>query len=727
MAVAVIACLGLISCKNDVQVPAAEELVSVSFVNDNSRALTATIDQFEADGFYWFYESVKADSTGLISGETGFGDTIDEIEQNIRPVKKNGSVIETGLDGVVTGFSKGLWKFRLYACLKVSGNYVPVYWGESSNTLIDESNHDVFVTVSPLDADILPDSVGYLSVGDIILTPAIEQDLDDAFTSVDTVKKVTDNGFEDLENVVFENGKYTLQPGRYMFTREIKLTDSGSVVASGSVMATVYANLTTTISGDLDEMLSYVIFDSDSSVKDPQPVSIATKIIPVTVDETGPAPVLVVRAETEIQTGADGSEEYFKVTYPEGAVLKSDTAYDGSDSDKRADAELGFVYVGQTPYSEISIETTQAIADYELTLNVDESNNEVLIEVQKNIGVGLDVVAIYHNGDEIADSPSEYPESPIEYYSYSPSSGILTLYVFHASKIDVVTNVKCSHPQSQLAGTFCLVCQHPVPFVTEVDPDVILSDENLSIEYNSYDFENGFKHNCGVFSSGENIGKTVTECATDSRRFVLYNFASYPDGFKGFSDEPEYVIDIEARKIRKATTEEIKDVSEEDREERFLSERDIFAYFSEWGADYYVFFDKDVKAESLALFGYYERVNYGMYILMKSDIDADIFAEGASYKNGIPLLGSALPGGQLTYGNICEGVDIFTCGCYNFSDDNVGTTMTVVLRITNPNYGIGNDLLSDIKSIDVCTIYYKILRVGMHGTGASIIDDGVEF
>ena len=59
----------LVSCKAEVGTP-ADELVAVSFEDGTSRAITATLEEFNKDNYYWKYAAEKADNSGLTSGET---------------------------------------------------------------------------------------------------------------------------------------------------------------------------------------------------------------------------------------------------------------------------------------------------------------------------------------------------------------------------------------------------------------------------------------------------------------------------------------------------------------------------------------------------------------------------------------------------------------------------------------------------------------------------------
>ena len=62
----------MVSCDNANISPElkAEELVSVSFDEGASRGLTGSIEAFSKGNYLWKYAAQKADTSGLISGQT---------------------------------------------------------------------------------------------------------------------------------------------------------------------------------------------------------------------------------------------------------------------------------------------------------------------------------------------------------------------------------------------------------------------------------------------------------------------------------------------------------------------------------------------------------------------------------------------------------------------------------------------------------------------------------
>ena len=130
-----------ISCENKIT-PVSDETVSVSFDESTSRSLTASLEEFNKDNYFWRYAAQKTDNTGLISGQTLTYDAAGS-----KPVKSSG----TGL-GSVPGFSQGSWKFMLFAYEDQSYTKL-VYCGENLNVVLKKGNgneNSVTVQVSPI-------------------------------------------------------------------------------------------------------------------------------------------------------------------------------------------------------------------------------------------------------------------------------------------------------------------------------------------------------------------------------------------------------------------------------------------------------------------------------------------------------------------------------------------------------------------------------------------------
>ncbi|MBR5570088.1 MAG: hypothetical protein IKW10_04245, partial [Oscillospiraceae bacterium] len=94
--------------------------------------------------------------------------------------------------------------------------------------------------------------------------------------------------------------------------------------------------------------------------------------------------------------------------------------------------------------------------------------------------------------------------------------------------------------------------------------------------------------------------------------------------------------------------------------------------YANWIADYYVTMDAEAQ-EGLFLAG-----NYGSYGWIAIPVEA-----GKTYAN-IPVVQTLL-GKSLTYTEMVNDVVSFSCGVADTAATNTGATVTVELRLTNPN------------------------------------------
>ncbi len=99
-----------------------------------------------------------------------------------------------------------------------------------------------------------------------------------------------------------------------------------------------------------------------------------------------------------------------------------------------------------------------------------------------------------------------------------------------------------------------------------------------------------------------------------------------------------------------------------------------YSKYSDWLTDYYVSVDAPIE-DGLTLAGYYEGFPW-----------IAIPVPAGNYTDAVGLLGMVSSGGisNWTYADIVAGVNTFMCGVVNTNNANAGKTMTVELRIMNP-------------------------------------------
>ena len=102
--------------------------------------------------------------------------------------------------------------------------------------------------------------------------------------------------------------------------------------------------------------------------------------------------------------------------------------------------------------------------------------------------------------------------------------------------------------------------------------------------------------------------------------------------------------------------------------------------YTDWYADYYVSLDADLGPNQLFLGG-----NYGEYLWIGFDVSEAMLEEvGGTLPANTPVGLLAFAGGDLTYQGVVEGVSVFSCGAADINDALKGKTLTVELRLTNP-------------------------------------------
>ena len=118
-------CLAAVSCNADSTLRDDEVLVSVSFDNGSARSLSASLESFDTEDYFWYYKATKADGDRFKSGQTeGFVALQDD----------RGLCNDTGRVKI-SGFSQGLWTFELEA-----------YAGEGMQDLVYNRNGDLVRT-----------------------------------------------------------------------------------------------------------------------------------------------------------------------------------------------------------------------------------------------------------------------------------------------------------------------------------------------------------------------------------------------------------------------------------------------------------------------------------------------------------------------------------------------------------------------------------------------------
>lgn len=412
------------SCSNSIA-PNIDETVSVSFDESTSRSLTASLVPFDKDDYFWTYAARKTDDTGLISGQTQYNaDGSGSV-----PVKASGR----GL-GSVPGFSQGSWKFMLFAYADQDHTQL-VYSGENLNVVLKKGNgtdNSVIVKVSPV-----PSGEGTLVIDDnLTLRP---QKADVTFNSNSFTKFITIKTIGESQEVKYTgtDKEHTLEAGSYLV--QVDFVKNDITYASGSVVATVFSNMTTTVGGYLDELITHAAFDSEINPDVMNKSVYSSSVDKANVPDTG---VTIKKTDTSASAQDDS-----KVT----ATVTKDAASAAITSAIDYAADNGVSNATETNTSvafELKVNTTNATStslEYEIGMNalitVKEGNNTkqltqdisrftqyvtVTIDIQK----GLSNVVVTHDSNEMLklnsnDQSFTDESAPDGAYFYDATAGKL--------------------------------------------------------------------------------------------------------------------------------------------------------------------------------------------------------------------------------------------------------------------------------------------------------------
>ena len=237
-------CLVAVSCNADSTLRAEETLVSVSFDNGSARSLSASLENFDTENYYWCYRATKVDGSKFTSGQT----SVFVAVQAGKGLSANNQKVQ------ISGFSQGTWKFELKAYTD-SEHQKLAFEGTNENVVLkssstnEDSNNTVSVVVNPVKTA----GNGTLAV------------------SINTIKTASTNYTDHISTVWAgyvpgtswsgdfpfkgraESFSVSLPPGTYTVKVKFDLDNSSSVIST--IVVTVYSNLTTTIDGKIDAVV----------------------------------------------------------------------------------------------------------------------------------------------------------------------------------------------------------------------------------------------------------------------------------------------------------------------------------------------------------------------------------------------------------------------------------------------------------------------------------------
>ena len=408
-----------VSCNNSIEPTVIDETVSVSFSDATSRSLAASLEGFDKDLYWWAYAAQKADGTNLKSGETADYGKEGEVQVWI-----NGDPNENnkGL-GSVAGFSQGLWNFKLFAYKGTATAPVLAYQGEIKNvSLIKGSDNKVVVTVSPLAT-----GNGTLKINNDITLKNFSEDA----VATDIEKKYTVTALNSTVSIPPTNTSgdewANLPVGAYKVTVEFK--KDSITYGSGSVVATVYSNLTTEVSGFLKELVTIADFESDINpdVINKEASSTSIKYGTLTSTES--------TAPTVVNLTEDTSKIKASVPVTAAAnIIKDVTENDTPNNNTSIEFALRVTTVDATNTSlnlEIGMQATVTEKDdaNQVVRQTTEAVNNLsdIVTVTVQLQAGLKNVKVYHNNSENPMNSLNSAEDNAEGVFYNSNDGKLTI------------------------------------------------------------------------------------------------------------------------------------------------------------------------------------------------------------------------------------------------------------------------------------------------------------
>lgn len=411
------------SCSNSIAPTITDETVSVSFTEATSRSLTASLDAFDADDYYWAYKAVKKDDTGLISGQTNFAWA--------KTGNNTPSDDDTGLAGVtIPGFSQGVWEFTLYAYTndgKGNTSYKTTglaYSGVTTTTLQKGSSNIIKVTVNPYTS-----GKGTLIV-DVENIEIIPQKSDsskfdqDNFSKIVTVSKLSTGDVQ-----TGTDNTFSLSAGTYKVT--VDIIKDNIVYASGSVVATVYGNMTTTVTGSLEEYIVPAQFDpainpdvmnkvvySDSINADSSNDVVINKKSGTETDSKVSATIPNVVAQDALFKAIEENEDSAGSTSANTSIAFSMSVDTTKATNTSLNLEIGMTAIITVTESETSSK--------QISKDISNLKNYVTVEIQ--LQTGLQNVVVTHDSAEMQKltSLNEAITNENGAYYYA-DSGLLTI------------------------------------------------------------------------------------------------------------------------------------------------------------------------------------------------------------------------------------------------------------------------------------------------------------
>ena len=448
---AIVMMLAIVSCSENVA--PEDRLGTITFGENTSRAVgTVVTYSDDVEDMYWYYSAKKLDD-GYTTGNTAGKLVAVSSEKGL-----SGKTLQS------TGFSYGLWEIELKGFKSsdetasgVNTNDKPKYTAKLDKFLVNSTVNYATAKIQLGDG-----ATTAIEFGDITFSAENIQASSSFTLAVEDSNK---NGTVSVPagegNVVVETGTVTFKNLTYNVTEGADITGEHEMqfvltqTLSGEGNTTINAALYTlkfTVQEGTVTKISGSLLKNDptgtiqiNSVQDVPEITMS-KAIPVS-DVSASKDVATVSEETTITYGN------MEIVLPAGtkiATTESGLAVDSTGTAGTADASIGFTSKATSSnQGSITTEGDEGITSYELTLPVstEESDtnkkNTALVKVTNFIGKNKNLTQVCHNSTAItklttAPGDENFEEPKVESWYYAKETGYLTLYLFHASEINII-------------------------------------------------------------------------------------------------------------------------------------------------------------------------------------------------------------------------------------------------------------------------------------------------
>lgn len=424
-----------VSCDNATKA-VQDELVEVTLSTQaGSRSLTVSNPLEALSDVAWTYTARKVSEKQFNYGESPKDDNGDYIAQEI-------TLFATSEKPKTTlTLSQGKWKFELFGRSK-DENRTLLYHGKTDEVLILKSSglNQITVEVSPY-----TDALGQISFKNVKLDRHDDEDISPNYLYVTGPNDYSDadttfNGTKDLTG---------LKAGQYTVTVAWKETMTGDnpatptveastnewdlVIASETIVVTVYGGRTTEISGNISEETGSAKIEGEYKIGDKEAV--------ISKEIKQDSPLVIVSSVVAVDDNDSSAKT--TVTFPVGSFTTESV---GTTSSAELTVKVNTLSDGFTIVSPDK-SVSNAVANIDLSVKVNGAETSTTQFNGQNITVETYILKNLTNVKVYYDRGTGSQEN-IAINSYDPTTGKLVFTTTHFSRFDVWSDAVCYNVNS---------------------------------------------------------------------------------------------------------------------------------------------------------------------------------------------------------------------------------------------------------------------------------------